>query len=90
MTAQEAVQAVQASGARLAVLCSSDVMYTAQVGAIAPALKQAGVTWLCLVGHPGAQEQAYRQSGIDDFIHLGSDALAVLRTTLIRLGVMQS
>jgi len=90
MTAQEAVQAVQASGARLAVLCSSDAMYTAQVGAIAPALKQAGVTWLCLAGHPGAQEQAYRQSGIDDFIHLGSDALAVLRTTLIRLGVMQS
>ena len=35
-------------------------------------------------------EQGYRQSGIDDFIHLGSDALAVLRATLIRLGVMQS
>jgi hypothetical protein len=48
------------------------------------------VAWLYLAGHPGKQEQTYLQHGIDDFIHLGSNALAVLRATLIRLGVLQS
>jgi methylmalonyl-CoA mutase len=90
LTAPEAVQAWRSSGAQLAVLCSTDAIYMEHVGTIAPALKQAGVAWLYLAGHPGKQEQTYRQHGIDDFIHLGSNALAVLRATLIRLGVLQS
>lgn len=77
-TAEEAVAAFKASGCGLAIICSSDAWYETGAAAVAKALKQAGVKTLFLAGNPGAQEQAYRDAGIDKFIFMGCDVLATL------------
>lgn len=70
--------AFRASGARLACLCSSDETYAAWAAEAARALKEAGCVRLWLAGRPGDQADAWRAAGIDDYIGVGSDALAVL------------
>lgn len=86
-TAESCAEAFRASGARLAILCGGDAQYEEQAESFAQALKAAGVKHLFLAGNPGERKDAYRQAGIDDFIFLGCDVLAMLRATLIRLGV---
>jgi methylmalonyl-CoA mutase len=77
-TAEQAVAAVKANGCNLAIICSSDAWYETGAAALAAALKQAGVTTLFLAGNPGAQEKAYRDAGVDQFIFMGCDVLATL------------
>jgi methylmalonyl-CoA mutase len=76
--AEQAVAAFKASGTRLAIICSSDGWYETGVAALAAALKQAGAKTLFLAGNPGAQEKAYRDAGVDQFIFMGCDVLATL------------
>ncbi len=82
-----AAEAFRASGARIAVLCGSDALYETHAVPFAQALKAAGVEWLFLAGNPGDHRAAYAAAGIDDFVSVGGDVLAVLRATLARLGV---
>ena len=69
----------QATGARLACLCSSDKVYVAKAESMARALKQAGCAWLALAGNPGEMREAYAAAGIDDFIALENDLLSILK-----------
>lgn len=71
--------AFKASGAKLAVLCSSDKRYADQAEAMARALKGAGCGWLALAGNPGEAREAYEAAGIDDFVAMGGDLLATLQ-----------
>ena len=76
--AQSAAAAFGASGAAVAVLCSSDAVYGDLAAETAAALKGAGATSVYLAGHPGDARADYEAAGIDGFIHMGCDVLATL------------
>lgn len=75
------------SGCALAVICGSDARYGDEAEAAARALKGAGVQRLYLAGKPGALETAWREAGIDSFIHVGVDVVATLELAHAELGL---
>ena len=75
------VEAFKASGAKLAVICSSDAVYAEQAVEAAKALAAAGAK-LYLAGRPGDLEAPLREAGVGDFIFLGGDLLAQLSDAL--------
>ncbi|WPO75672.1 methylmalonyl-CoA mutase small subunit [Streptomyces sp. KN37] len=78
--ATTAADAFKASGATVACLCSSDALYAEQAEAVAQALKSAGAERVFLAGR-GAYD------GVDAHVFAGCDAVAVLSSTLDRMGV---
>ena len=79
----QAVADFAASGTRIAVICSTDKLYPTAVAALAPRLKAAGARTVVLAGKPGEEEAAYRAAGVDTFIFVKSNVLAIL-TSLLR------
>jgi methylmalonyl-CoA mutase len=77
--------ACKASGAALACLCSSDMVYAEQATAAAKALQAAGVKHIYLAGRPGEQEAPLRAAGVNDFVFVGGDALAALQEVYKRM-----
>lgn len=71
----------KASGAKLAVLCSSDALYAESGVAAVQALKAAGAT-VYFAGRPGELEASLREAGVADFVFVGSDVLAQLTAAL--------
>ena len=84
---EEARTTFNASGAEVAVIASSDDIYTAQAEAMARALKAAGASYVVLAGRPGKSEAAYAAAGVDRFIHAGQDAIAALTALQDKLHV---
>ena len=81
-TAPEAAGAAAASGAVIAVLCSTDDTYPELAPTFARDLKAARpATVVVLAGHPGSHEAEYRAAGFDEFIHIRAN----VRTTLAQL-----
>ncbi|MFF2862966.1 methylmalonyl-CoA mutase family protein [Streptomyces rubiginosohelvolus] len=76
-----AAAALAASGASVAVLCSSDALYAEQAEQVAGALKSAGAAQVFLAGRPG------EYADIDAHVFAGCDAVAVLTSVLDRMGV---
>ncbi len=85
-TASAASDAFRNSGAKIACICSSDETYEGLAEPVARALKSAGADYVILAGRPGDRRDALRASGIDGFIHKGSDQAAILSELLDRLG----
>lgn len=85
--AEACAQAFKDSGARIAVLCGGDAQYEEMAEPFARALKEAGVDTLFLAGTPGEKRDALAAAGVDCFISVGCDVLAILRSTLAGLGV---
>jgi methylmalonyl-CoA mutase len=83
------VAAFKESGARIAVICSSDALYEEMVPTFAPALKAAGVETLYLAGAPGDKKDAYDAAGVNDYIFMGCEVLGKLTAQLVRLGVIE-
>lgn len=83
-----AVNAFKQSGARIAVICSTDKLYETAVEQLAPRLKAAGARTVVLAGHPGANEAKYRAAGVDRFIFIKCDVLDTLRALLREEGVL--
>ncbi|MEV8421237.1 methylmalonyl-CoA mutase small subunit [Streptomyces niveus] len=79
--------ALTASGASLACLCSSDPLYAEQAAQVATELKAAGATRVYLAGRPGEQRETLIRAGVDEFVAVGDDAVAVLSAALDHLGV---
>jgi methylmalonyl-CoA mutase len=76
--AEDAGEAFQASGARLACLCSSDAIYATTAERAAHILRDGGArVWMAF--RPGEQETALRDAGVEEFVFAGCDALAALR-----------
>jgi methylmalonyl-CoA mutase len=88
--ADAAARAFAASGATVAVICSSDKLYPDVVPQVAPRLKAAGARSVVLAGNPGANEPAWRAAGVDRFIFVKCDVLATLRQMLREEGVLTS
>jgi methylmalonyl-CoA mutase len=76
----DVVRAFRASGSTVACLCSSDRVYGEQAEPAAAALRAAGAEQIWLAGKTGVD-------GVDGYVHVGCNALAVLRSTLDTLGV---
>ncbi|MFI5956703.1 methylmalonyl-CoA mutase family protein [Cryptosporangium sp. NPDC051539] len=77
----ELADAFTASGAEIAVLCSTDAIYATDGEAAATALENAGATRVWLAGRAGALPN------VQNYVFSGCDAVGVLTTTLDDLGV---
>ncbi len=78
------------SGAAIAVICSSDKIYPDVVPQAAARLKEAGASSIVLAGHPGDNEQAWREAGVDRFIYVKCNVLETLREVLRQCGVLEN
>lgn len=76
--ADAAAAAFAASGAPIAVICSSDALYAELAAPTAAALKAAGARQVVLAGRLGEAADAWRAAGIDREIYLGCDVLGTL------------
>jgi methylmalonyl-CoA mutase len=86
--ADAATAAFSQSGAKAAVICSSDKLYPDLVPQLATKLKAAGARTVVLAGHPGENEDAWHAAGVDRFIFMKCDVLATLREMLREEGVL--
>lgn len=77
------------SGAALAVICSSDSIYTSDAVDCAKSLKSAGASVVVLAGRPGENEAGLREAGVDRFIHAGDDMLETLRAVAREIGMLK-
>ncbi|MDG6109133.1 methylmalonyl-CoA mutase subunit beta [Dactylosporangium aurantiacum] len=77
----ELAAAFTASGLRVACLVATDAGYAEHAAATAAALKAAGAARVWLAGKPGPRAASDAEAGVDGYLHLGCDALAVLRST---------
>lgn len=75
-------EAFAASGAPIAVICSSDKVYADRAAPTAIALKGAGARRVFLAGNPGEHREAFTDAGVDEFVHVGIDVLAALESAL--------
>lgn len=87
---KSACDAFARSGARIAVICSTDKRYENAVELVAPGLKSAGARTVVLAGNPGPNEARYRAAGVDRFIYIRCDVLGTLRDLLREEGVLSS
>ncbi|MCX6954548.1 MAG: methylmalonyl-CoA mutase, partial [Verrucomicrobia bacterium] len=90
-TAEAAAKAAVASGAPIAVLCSTDETYPELVPAFGAALKAAKpATVFVLAGMPAdaAAVAAFRAAGVDEFIHVRANVREVLEKFLKQIGAL--
>lgn len=89
-TVEEAAEAAVSSGARVVCLCSTDADYPDLVPPLVGLLKAADpeVT-VILAGYPKEHLEAFRAAGVDDFIHLRSNAVEQLQGLQRKLGVVR-
>jgi len=85
---EEIAAQAAASGARMAILCSSAKVYAGQAIAVATALKGAGIETVYLAGRR-TETGAEDTSVIDGEVFDGMDVVAFLEGTLDRIGVAQ-
>ncbi len=83
---ETAVAAALADGATAVVICSTDETYPELVPPLARALKAANPTiTIILAGYPKEHVEAFRAAGVDQFIYLGADCLALNQWLQARL-----
>ena len=85
-TVDEAAAAAIASGARVVVICSTDDTYPEIVPALAPKLKAANLI-VVVAGYPTDHIDAFKQAGVDEFIHIRSNCFQVLSGIATKLGI---
>jgi len=76
------------SGAKIAVICSTDKRYATSVAELAPKLKASGARTVILAGQAGANEAAYRTAGVNHFIFMRCDVLGTLSSLLREEGAL--
>jgi methylmalonyl-CoA mutase len=75
---EAAARAALASGAKAVVICSTDETYPEIVPPLVQGIKaQRPDAVVILAGYPKEQIEAHKAAGIDAFIHLGADCLAL-------------
>jgi methylmalonyl-CoA mutase len=86
---EDAVNALNESGASITVVCATDDDYVEKFADYATAIKQAQPeTRVLLAGFPGEHEAAYRDAGMDDYIFVKSNNYDVNLYHLKGLGVL--
>jgi methylmalonyl-CoA mutase len=85
----DAVAALTASKAAIAVITSDDATYLESAEALAQAVKAAQpAIHLLLAGAPGDNEAAWRAAGIDDFVNVRSNNFELNEQLLKKAGVI--
>jgi methylmalonyl-CoA mutase len=85
---EDAVKAFVESKARIAVICSTDEKYPALVPPLAKAIRaQRNDAVIVLAGLPRGQVEAFKEAGVDEFIHVRVNALESLTAFHRRLGI---
>ncbi|ACB76584.1 methylmalonyl-CoA mutase, large subunit [Opitutus terrae PB90-1] len=90
-TPESAAAAAVASGAKIAVLCSTDDTYPALVPVFAKAVKAAAPkTTVVLAGLPAdaAVVAAFREAGVDEFIHIRANVYELLAKFQKQIGAL--
>ncbi len=88
-TASEIVAQVQATGARIVILCSSAKVYATQALEVTSALKDAGVAKVLIAGRRTETGADNAAEVIDGEIFDGMDVAGFLAGTLDELGVVR-
>ncbi|MDY0002064.1 MAG: methylmalonyl-CoA mutase family protein [Polyangia bacterium] len=89
-TVEAAADAALASSARVVCICSTDASYPDLVPPLVRLLKErAPDLWVVLAGYPKEHVEAFRAAGVDDFIHVRSNALEQLENLQRLLGVLK-
>lgn len=88
-TPEDAAKAAAESGAKVAVICSTDETYPEIVPAFVKAFKAAKPDgYVILAGYPTEQIEAHKASGVNEFIHLRADLLAILKNLQKQIGAL--
>ncbi|MBA3548290.1 MAG: methylmalonyl-CoA mutase, partial [Nannocystis sp.] len=82
-----AVEQFRATGAQVAVICSTDAVYAEAAPRLVPLLRAAGAKVVVLAGRPKDQVETLTAAGVELFVHQGGDALALLGALQRRLEV---
>ena len=86
----EAVNAVKKQSPEIVVLCSSDNEYKELVPALCERVEQLEQEpIIVLAGYPKDELEAYKQDGINEFIHAKSNVLETLRRFHRKLGIIE-
>ena len=86
---EEAAEATLASGAPAVVLCSTDDTYPVIVPDFCALVKATNPsTMILLAGDPQEHLESFTEAGIEEFIHVRADVVAVLHHMLVRTGVI--
>lgn len=89
-TPEAAVAAYRQSGARVAVICSTDDTYPTLVPPLVAGLRAAQPdAFILLAGYPPEQVEAHKKTGVNDFIHVRADVVQVLQNLHQKLGVTE-
>ena len=87
-TPEEAAAAACSSGAEITVLCSPDDTYPGLVAPFCAAVRRErkDIT-IVLAGYPQEHIEAFRSAGVQEFVHIRSNVLEILRALLELKGV---
>ncbi len=88
-TMEALIDAFRASGAKVALIASTDACYADHAENCAQRLKAAGADWVVLAGKPVENEAKWRAAGIDQFVFVGQDVVKELETLHAALGIAQ-
>ncbi len=87
-TVERAIEAVNETDARIIVICSTDATYPDIVPTLARAIKISHPAKIVIVaGYPKEHIEAFKEAGVDDFIHIRANCYDVSRRLLETLGV---
>lgn len=87
-TVASVCESFAASGAGIAVICSSDGVYERLAEEAAAGLRRVGAREVVLAGNPGPREGGYRASGVSRFIFVRCDVVGTLGELAAGEGVM--
>ena len=86
---EAALQALKASGAKVAVITSDDETYASVVEPLAAAVKGLDPSFTVIVaGAPGEHEERWRKAGVDDFVHVRVNTYTFNRSLLEAMGAV--
>ena len=87
-TTEQAVKAAIASDAPVIVICSTDKTYPELVPPLAKGIKEGKPDAIVLVaGYPSEHIEAFKEAGVDDFIHIRANCYELLNKLQQHIGV---
>jgi methylmalonyl-CoA mutase len=87
-TVEEAANAAVASEASVVVICSTDETYSQIVPPLTQTIKKARPeTTVILTGYPKDHIEAFKEAGVDEFIHLRANLYEILVNLMKKIGV---
>ncbi|PID72199.1 MAG: methylmalonyl-CoA mutase [Desulfobulbus propionicus] len=88
-TPEEAADAALESGAKAVIITGTDDMYPDVVPVIAKKIKAAAPdVMVILAGYPKDHIEAFKEAGVDEFLHIRSNALELLGNLQKHMGVV--